>query len=113
MWHEPRAVDGVAAEAAGEVIVDATLGHRVERLERHRARLRISRAGRAAQEQQRLGSMRELRRTALAAPEALVPRIEVRGALLDEGREERLARLPGDERGRSKLDLQYSATFSA
>ena len=66
--HEPDRVDRVAVEAAAELVVDAAVGHALERAQRHRERLLAAAAPVHAQQEREHRVRRELGR----APEAAV-----------------------------------------
>jgi hypothetical protein len=92
--HRPRGVDGVAREAAADVVVDAAAGHGAQREQRH-LRLgarRVVAAGGAAQEQFERRVRRELRRAAEAPLNAVELAPERRDRLVERRGAQRLVR---------------------
>ena len=74
----PLRVDGVTAEAAAQLIVDAAVGHVVERDAHDREGLRIAVAREGAQAEVELERMRELGRGAKAAVHAIERALQAR-----------------------------------
>jgi plasmid stabilization system protein ParE len=75
--HDPVGVDRVAREAARELVVHATPGHRLGGARHHRERSRVTRAGVLAQQLLEHHRRRELRRGPEAAASLVVLRREV------------------------------------
>src|SRR5690606_22878551 len=83
MRHEPALVDGVAREAAAEVVIDAALGHARER-ELHGVEIALIAGALAGPpEEFENGRLREFRRAAHAAVFAVEQAEEARGKLVE------------------------------
>ena len=90
--HEPDAVDGVAVEAPAELVVDAAVGHAVERDQGHLRRPRAGPPVPHAEQRREQRRRRELGRAAEAALLVVEDPLEVAEAGLDEVGGQRLRR---------------------
>ena len=75
MRHEPALVDGIAREAAAEMIVDAAERHALQGQEEALLRLRRRCGGRTRERNSRIGGLRKFR----GALQAAVLRVDERG----------------------------------
>ncbi len=98
--HDPVGVDGVAREAAGELVVHAAAGHRAARALDHREGARVTGARVMAQQELEHHRRRELRGAAEAAAGAVVLRREVGHRGVEGGRHGRGVERLGVAHGR-------------